>query len=277
MSTIDRSTLDPATLHRHVQPSMLTELTLKVLREGFFKQQAVESRLLSADQKVAVQAGSTYTALSVEPLGKHFKVMLEPSLQGHSTWYVFNELAAIYNGTRLIYPLSVKWTVPYFNQLANAANPYGTCNVSSLAMALAYAGAPQKSADRFPDELNDYCISHELDRHDPQVLARIAQDYGVKDTFTTQATIAQVKEWLVQGNVAVVHGYFTSEGHIICLIGFDETGFWVNDPYGEWFPGGYDRNDDSNFTKGKGLHYSYGMIEQTCTTDDFWVHFIEKV
>jgi Peptidase_C39 like family len=270
MST--HSTLNP----RH-PAAMLTNLTLKVLREGFFKQQAVESKLLSADQKVAVQAGSTYTALAVEPMSKHLKVTLEPPLQGYSTWYVFNELAAIYNGTRLIYPLSVKWTVPYFNQLANAANPYGTCNVSSLAMALAYAGARQKSADRFPDELNDYCISHELDRHDPQVLARIAQDYGVQDTFTTQATIAQVKEWLVQGNVAVVHGYFTSEGHIICLIGFDETGFWVNDPYGEWFSGGYDRNDDGNFTKGKGLHYSYEMIEQTCATDGFWVHFIEKV
>jgi Peptidase_C39 like family len=258
-------------------PTLLTHLTLKVLRAGWFKQQAIDSQMLSPDQKVAVGPGDSYIARSVEPMGKHLKVTLEQPLQGYSIWYVFNELAAIYNGTRLLYPLTVKWTVPYFNQLANAANPYGTCNVSSLAMALAYSGAAQKSADRFPDELNDYCVSQALDRHDPQALAQIARDYGMVDTFTTQATISQVKEWLVQGNVAVVHGYFTSEGHIICLIGFDETGFWVNDPYGEWFPGGYDRNDDVNFTKGKGLHYSYEMIQQTCSTDDFWVHFIEKL
>ena len=166
--------------------------------------------------------------------------------------------------------------VPYFDQLENDEAPFGSCNVSSLAMALLFLGAKPTTGCRFPDELDAYCDTHGLDRHSPQDLAKVAAVYG-KDTFKTSATIAEVKAW-VQTKPAIVHGYFTSAGHVVCLIGADDDGFWVNDPYGEWNSWGYDRNDDSNDCKGKGLHYSDDLIRRCCVGDDgsFWVHFLEK-
>jgi hypothetical protein len=55
-------------------------------------------------------------------------------------------------------------------------------------------------------------------------------------------------------------------------VGYDEFGFIVHDPYGEWFSSGY-RTDLS----GSYLHYSYRLITRVCIPDgSFWVHFISK-
>jgi predicted chitinase len=75
----------------------------------------------------------------------------------------------------------------------------------------------------------------------------------------------------------VTHGYFTSSGHIVCIVGYNSQGLIIHDPYGKWTEGGYDRNDDSNPEKGKAVVYDYAMIQRTCMTDgQFWVHFIAK-
>ena len=40
----------------------------------------------------------------------------------------------------------------------------------------------------------------------------------------------------------IVHGYFTNAGHVMVVLGYDEHGYWVNDPAGTWdqqFRGGY--------------------------------------
>jgi uncharacterized protein YvpB len=104
------------------------------------------------------------------------------------------------------------------------------------------------------------------------------RDYDCRDDFRTNATIGQVQDWLTEGNPAVTHGYFTSFGHIVVLVGFDETGFLVHDPYGEWTARGYDRNvPGGQNLKGKYIHYSYQMIRALCIPDGaFWVHFISK-
>jgi hypothetical protein len=144
-------------------------------------------------------------------------------------------------------------------------------------MCLAYLGASRKNpVKRFPDELQDYCDSNGLDRHAPDVLAKIVELYGCKDRFSTTASFEEVKEWLIQGNPVVVHGYFTSSGHVIAIIGYNATGFVVNDPYGELM-----YNPDTSFydtySNGAGLTYSYGLIYNTCCTDNqFWVHFISR-
>jgi uncharacterized protein YvpB len=168
--------------------------------------------------------------------------------------------------------------VPYFSQESNEMNPGGSCNVTSIGMALLFLGAKPRTDQRFPDELDEYCDAHNLDRHSPQDLVTVASVYGIKDTFSTTNTIESVKAWLQSGKPAVVHGYFTQSGHIVCLIGCDDTGFFVNDPYGEFFADGYDRNDADDGTKGKDLHYSNELIQRVCIGDDksFWVHSLEK-
>jgi hypothetical protein len=146
-------------------------------------------------------------------------------------------------------------------------------------MCLKYLKVQQrKQGQQFEDELYNWLLYKGLSRHDPYDLVKVVKRYGRQDNFKTDATIDEVKRWLAAGNPAVVHGYFTRFGHIITAIGYDDTrsrrglkdGFVVHDPYGEWFPGGYNTE-----VSGKALNYSYDLIRQTCIPDgQFWVHFI---
>lgn len=178
-------------------------------------------------------------------------------------------------------PSSDRRPVPYYSQLSNETSPFGTCNLTSLAMVLEYLGAKQKTTLRFPDELIEFCESKNLDRHEVATLVEVAADYGQVDSFQSRATIAQIKAWLASPKLraVVLHGYFTASGHIIAVTGYDDDGFWVNDPYGEWTADGYDRNTDEDPTKGKQLNYSYGMISRSCDDAELggiWAHFLGR-
>lgn len=169
----------------------------------------------------------------------------------------------------------IKLDVTFKSQLDNHHHPTGTCNVTSLAMVLDFWKVPRKQQyRRFPqleDELYAYMLESGLNPQSAGDLSRVATDYGLSAKFTTKATIEQVKQWVASGKPAIIHGYFTSFGHIVVVVGYDDTGFIVHDPYGEWFATGY-RTDLS----GAYLNYSYQLIRRTCIPDgDFWVHFIE--
>ncbi len=252
---------------------------LKVLCDTVLKQQPIQSSKLAAEQLQVVKAGTRLKVQSYSPVSDHIKVALaDQSFQGKNTWFIYQRHGVILENNLVIFPQTVKLSVPYYDQLDNSENPYGTCNVTSIAMCLAYLGASRKHPDRrFPDELQDYCADHGLDRHEPDVLAKVVGVYGCKDTFKTTASFEDVKEWLIQGSPVVVHGYFTRSGHIIVLIGYNNNGFIVNDPYGEL---SYNGSDDSHYdiyANGAGLTYSYNLIYEVCCTDnEFWVHFISK-
>jgi GH24 family phage-related lysozyme (muramidase)/uncharacterized protein YvpB len=169
--------------------------------------------------------------------------------------------------------------VPYLSQRDNAENPDGACNVTSFAMMFGYFGITKRTgAAQFEDELYRYMEDSGLSRHSPIDLRTMARAYGLIDDFEPKATIDQVKKHLSSGRPVVTHGWLSASGHIIALIGYDEKGFIVHDPFGEWTSSGYDRNDpNGNNAKGKQLTYSYGLIERTCLTDDqFWVHFVDR-
>jgi hypothetical protein len=175
-------------------------------------------------------------------------------------------------------PASVRpLRVPYRSQLDNRLNPLGACNVTSVGMCLDYFRAPRKPTyeKRFAqidDELYQVMEDTKQSRHHPEHLSRLIRDYGVKNEFTVKGTIERCQRHLAAGNPCIIHGYFTKFGHIIVLVGYDEKGFFVHDPYGEWFSTGY-RTDLS----GENLHYSYGLIRRTCMHDnDFWVHYVSK-
>jgi len=56
------------------------------------------------------------------------------------------------------------------------------------------------------------------------------------------------------------------------VVGYDSEGFFIHDPYGEWFEIGYDTE-----ASGAYLHYNYRLIRRICMPDGkFWVHFISK-
>lgn len=168
--------------------------------------------------------------------------------------------------------------VPYRNQRNNDLNPDGACNVTCMAMALLFKGVKPKDPVNYPqfeDELYARMEWEKLDRHEPADLAELAGLYGVSDRVSYRATMPEIKAAIDRKVPVIIHGYFTQFGHIIMLIGYDEKGFIVHDPYGEWNSWGYDRNDSESGTKGKNQHYSYQLISETCMPDGgIWAHFM---
>ncbi|HIK29236.1 MAG: C39 family peptidase [Oscillatoriaceae bacterium SKW80] len=252
---------------------------LKTLRQTVFKTRPIQSSSLPDEEKHIVEAGQQFELHSYTFERNHVRFALsKESFKGRNTWYAFGQHVQIFadGGKQAIAypkprPNSIKLPVPYKSQLDNWYNPTGSCNVTSIAMCLEYLKTPRKTyVGQFEDELYQYALSKGLNRHEPEHLAIIVRDYGRKDDFKRNATIDAVKDWLAARNPCVIHGYFTSFGHIIVVVGYDPNGFIVHDPYGEWFSDGY-RTDLS----GAYLHYSYGLIRRTCIPDgSFWVHFI---
>jgi hypothetical protein len=169
----------------------------------------------------------------------------------------------------------VELKVPYLSQRDNEIAPGGTCNVTSIAMCMAFFGEPvlRETGEQLEDYLTRYCLDNGLSRHSPGDLEVLAQRHGYRPRFSAHSTWKQVKAHLDSGKPCVVHGWFTASGHIITITGYDENGWVVNDPWGEWWSSGYDTS-----ASGKGLTYSYGMMSELCGPDgdgQLWIHFFD--
>lgn len=257
---------------------------LKTASSTLLKRKPIQSNDLSDPEKQPIDAGQTFEIESYARERDHLRIAFAKDFfKGFNTWYVYAPHVEIVKDGQAVLPKPkskvVKLPIAYKSQRDNEENPDGSCNVTSIAMCLEYLGAKRRNGfGQFEDELYKYATSRGLSRHSPHDLAKIVEQYGCRDDFRANSTIEQVQDWLTDGNPAVIHGYFTSFGHIVVVAGFDETGFLVHDPYGEWNPGGYDRNvPGSRNEKGKYVHYSYKLIRALCIPDgSFWVHFISK-
>ena len=251
---------------------------LKILKDTIFKSKPLASSQLQETEKQVIPAGKEFELLAFAPIRGHIRVALRnESFKGSGIWYVFGGHAQVTLDKVLLYPKpnppTVRLGIPYRSQMDNLYNPTGACNVTSIAMCLDFLRVPRRQkTGQYEDELYQYAIDKGYSRWEPKDLAKIVRDYGAQDYFTENATIDDVQDWLASGNPAVIHGYFTSFGHIIVAAGYDSEGFFVHDPYGEWFPTGYDTS-----VSGAYLHYSYRLIRSVCMADgNFWVHFISK-
>jgi len=241
---------------------------LKINRDTWLKLSTAQSAALSADQKQAISAGTSLTISTYEIVGDHIKVSLgkdaqgkQLTYQGRNTWYAFRPDVEIWqDGNPLnLVPALVDLPIPYYDyydQNDNRETPGGSCNVTALAMNLAYLGIHQHDPDmRNPDELDAYCDRHGLDRHSPLNLAKVVGAYGCQDNFSYTSNWDAIKTWLASGLPVVVHTQLTRSGHVTLLRGYDETGVWVNDPNGVWTPEGYDESKT-----GENLHHSWQLM-----------------
>ncbi len=153
--------------------------------------------------------------------------------------------------------------VPYFNQYDNGINPGGSCQNTSIAMALGLYGVNVQ-----PDTISRrYGTSF---AQSPEGVA------SVFNTYASEAGISQriqhhrdgsfegMKALLDQGKPVIVHGYFTGYGHVVVVTGYDESGYYVNDPAGVWserWKGGYQGSYN-----GRGVHYGKAAFEQAVGT-----------
>lgn len=156
----------------------------------------------------------------------------------------------------------IKLPVPYFSQFDNAMNPGGSCNVTSCAMVLAYAGYVGTGQGQFEDQLYRKMLDKGWSRHSPYDLKKLLESYpGIRDDFRENATWDQVKAHLRTKNPCILHADITPSGHVLPIIGDDpgayggKGGFIFNDPAGEWTRAGYTGKT------GKGVCYSYRLVD----------------
>lgn len=169
--------------------------------------------------------------------------------------------------------VTLELKVPYLSQRDNSLHPGGTCNTTSIAMCMGFHGEPLIRPDgrQLEDYLTQYCLTNGLSRHSPGDLEVLAQRHEYRPKFSSRATWEQVKAHINSGKPCVTHGWFTSFGHVITIIGYNSKGWIVHDPWGEWYREGYDTG-----VSGKGLVYSYGMMSDLCGPDangELWIHF----
>lgn len=275
-------------------------MRLKVVQTTFFKESTADSSKLSAQDKVKVAAVRTFEIHSWKEVGKnHLKVALFNEFLGNpprNTWYVYKPHIQLINSQGRVVsgqsgqsgspnfplppifyrlPATKRLNIPYKSQLDNYLNPRGACNVTSYAMIMAYLQVRGRTGVRqLEDELYEYMQQRGLSRWDPFDLAQMGRAYGLRVDFTMRARLIDIRKAIAEGYGCIIHGYFTSFGHILVVRGYDQRGFFVNDPFGEWFSSGY-RNDLS----GENLHYSNQLIKSKCSPEGenyIWLHRITR-
>jgi len=252
----------------------LIMFSIVVNRDTVFKASTAQSADLAVDAKAAVKLGERFDVLAYELVDGHVRVVLPAPIAtvGKVGFFWLGHVAILKDGVPIeILPKSKILDVPYFSQLDNPRDPFVTCNVTSIAMALAFHGVrPNDGAQQLEDELYQWVIDGYGPgaRTDHAVLEALYLDYGFGGGFGTARTWAQIKREIMEDRPVVIAGYFTHGGHIVCVIGFDEFGYIVHDPYGD-ARSGYSETD------GKGLRYPYGYMRDMCGVDgDVWAHFI---
>ena len=135
-------------------------------------------------------------------------------------------------------------SVPYYYQYDNDFEPGSTCGLTSAAMVVGARGR-----NRTPDAL--YLDYGKSQGQSPEGLAQLFRWEGFSADSGRYATRAELRSMLDAGDPVVVHGYWTSAGHIAVLVGYDSAGWIVHDPAGDWYQG-------YGYSSGERVHYPYG-------------------
>lgn len=162
--------------------------------------------------------------------------------------------------------------VPYYYQLYNSINPSGSCQNTSMAMLLKYLGGnvtPDDISSRYGTSLAQSVSGF------VSVFNQEAQRLGLpyRLTGTLYGSFAKMKELIDKGQPVPTHGYFTSYGHVVLVVGYDQTGYICHDPYGKWDQVFASGNYINTSTAGKYVKYSKSAFEYAVGTGgQLWMY-----
>jgi hypothetical protein len=164
--------------------------------------------------------------------------------------------------------------VRYLNQRDNERHPFGSCNVTCYAMAMAYLGVKRRKSSyrQFEDELEKFLVSNGRDRHVHDDLAWMGRQYGLDATFRTDRTLDEIRHEIRSGRPVIVSTVLTRSGHIILLIGTKGDDFVVHDPFGNALKNYRDHD-------GEGLVYSGELMKRKMRNPSStmkWAHFLRR-
>lgn len=157
-----------------------------------------------------------------------------------------------------------KLQVMYFSQRDNAAQAHRTCNTASCWMGALYMKTAlwHECGEDHNADLNFYLPKVEVygDTTDHVAQTKALESMGVHSEWRTTLSMKDVKKEIDAGRpmvLGVLHkGPISSPrgGHMILAVGYDDTGLFIHDPYGEMdlVNGGYPGSTDGSYR-----HYSY--------------------
>jgi uncharacterized protein YvpB len=261
-------------------------MQLTAIVTTYLKPSTKQSSEIAKDQLVGFRKDTSYEISSYTEENNHYLCTFSSPIAGYRRWYVFAPHVSItsvqtvqaHSSPIIQCRKDIKLGVPFYPQYDNYLNPNGSCNVTSIAMSLAYLGVkPRCASDQLEDELYEYMESKGLSRHSPEDLASVVRTYGHKDDFNPRGTFSMIHSHLEEGFPVVVHGYFTRSGHVVCIIGRTASSFVVHDPWGRWTASGYDFQ-----STGEAEEYNYEDLARLLspesatpsTATDVWAHFI---
>jgi hypothetical protein len=163
---------------------------------------------------------------------------------------------------------------PYFYQYNNSLSPASSCQNTAMAMVIKYYGGTSETPDQITEHYN---IKPQQDVSGWESTFNSEASYfglNVRDNGSETYTVQDMRDELAKNKPVVVHGYFTEGGHVMVVLGFDGSHYYVHDPAGEWSEqygyGGYSGN---NPTIGKYIKYSKDAFENAISPDGYvWMH-----
>lgn len=156
--------------------------------------------------------------------------------------------------------------VPYFYQYANTYEPGATCANTTMAMLLKYYGASYT-----PDQIYTEFRKQSQDEFKfDTIFNKLAARAGLKQRIRVHmetGSVPQLEAELNKQRPVVIHGKFTSSGHVMLLIGNDGTNYTMNDPAGRW---GQTLCNSTGYgassTAGIGVKYGRSIVGKAITT-----------
>lgn len=163
-----------------------------------------------------------------------------------------------------VVPPSNPLSVPYYSQRDyGGGQSWSICGCTSVAMVLSYWGVKIDPDGVLAGWGKGSCQS-------PPGCEGVFEANKLKATSTYKGTWKEIRDQIDLGRPVVIHGRFTASGHIIVVVGYDEKGYWCNDPAGKW----EQVNDDSyadNPKNGAKVYYQEEAMWRACGGDgDVW-------
>ncbi|OUC11974.1 MAG: hypothetical protein B0A82_25060 [Alkalinema sp. CACIAM 70d] len=169
----------------------------------------------------------------------------------------------------------IRLSVPHYYQIDNAEEFFGPgwrqCNLTSHTMALDYllnGLLSQKAIEmgyRQPESYYGYLLHQYGDTTNHEAhTACIKQEFGIDSEWRMDLTKEIIIEQL-QKSIPVPAGMaYKQDGHIVCIVGVNDDGFLIHDPYGTRL--GADNEYDVG-VGGEYDFYSWGLLDQILFVD----------
>lgn len=259
------------------KPKKVTSIV--ATHDTVLKKEPVQSSTLADDQKVSVKSGKTYgVSWHGQEGDNHIKVTLTG---GAGDWFIYTPHWEVEEKDQNTPPTPANsgekvLDTRYFSQRDNYRDASRTCFSSSCAMLLETLKPGTLPGERGDDKYVQTVFSIG-DTTEAWVQLQALRSYGVEADFVQNGNVDLVKSQIDKGfpvPIGILHSGPASApsggGHWICVIGYNDKGFIVHDPWGEitHSTGYYDNTD------GERLLYSYkGIIANRWTVahpNDGW-------